>query len=189
MSLPIVHYNSPILRKKGEKVVAFNAELEALANDMVEAMHNAMGIGLAAQQVGKALQLFVVDLRESEAEFSYELDGVRPPLELIMPMTFANPKVSVIKGTDEDVYEEGCLSFPEIRGDVVRPKAISVTYQDTAGISHTLKCDGLFSRCIQHENDHINGVLFTDRMDKKVRAGLEDAIKALAKKTREEETP
>lgn len=156
---------------------------------MVEAMHTAMGIGLAAQQVGKALQLFVVDLRESEAEFIYELDGAKPPLELIMPMAFVNPKVTVVKGSEENVYEEGCLSFPEIRGDVVRPTAIVCTYQDIHGVGHTLKCDGLFSRCIQHENDHINGVLFTDRMDKKTRASLDEAIKALAKKTREEETP
>jgi peptide deformylase len=189
MSLPIVHYNSPILRKKGEKISVFNAELEILASMMIATMHDARGIGLAAQQVGKALQFFVVDLRDSEAEFSYELDGVRPPLDLIMPMAFANPKVTVLKGTPDDVYEEGCLSFPEIRGDVTRPNAISITYQDVHGVGHTLRCDGLFSRCIQHETDHVNGVLFTDRMDKKTRSTLDEAIKALAKKTRDEEPP
>ena len=79
MSLAIVHYNSPILRKKGEKVAVFNTELQHLAGDMIDAMHNARGIGLAAQQVGKALQLFVVDLLESDAEFSWELDGRARP--------------------------------------------------------------------------------------------------------------
>jgi peptide deformylase len=186
MSLAIVHYNSPILRKKGEKVAVFNAELQHLAGDMIDAMHNAHGIGLAAQQVGKALQLFVVDLLESDAEFSWELDGARPPLELFMPMVIINPKVTPEKGTAEKVYEEGCLSFPDIRGDVVRPDTITCKYVDENNVPHILRCNGLFARCIQHENDHINGVLFTDRMDKKVKAALKPEIDALAKQTLEE---
>lgn len=186
MSLAIVHYNTPILRKKGEKITAFNAALHNLAGDMIDTMHQAHGIGLAAQQVGKALQLFVVDLTESEAEFAWEIDGVRPPLELIMPMVFANPKITPEKGTAEKSFEEGCLSFPEIRGDVIRPDAITCKYQDENGIAHVIRCNGLFSRCIQHETDHINGVLFTDRMDKKTKAALKPEIDALAKQTREE---
>lgn len=149
-------------------------------------MHNAHGIGLAAQQVGVALQLFVVDLLESDAEFSWELDGARPPLELFMPMVVANPKITVERGTAEKVYEEGCLSFPEIRGDIVRPDVITCKYMDENGVPHVLRCNGLFSRCIQHEYDHIHGVLFTDRMDKKVKAALKPEIDALAKQTREE---
>ena len=81
--------------------------------------------------------------------------------------------------------EEGCLSFPHIRGDVARPDAITVTYQDETGTAHTLKADGLFSRCVQHEADHLNGVLFIDRMDKKARGAIDDAVKALAKETRD----
>jgi len=83
------------------------------------------------------------------------------------------------------VAEEGCLSYAKIRGDVARPDAISVTFQDETGGTHILKADGLLARCIQHEADHLNGVLFIDRMDKKSRAGIEDAVKALAKETRE----
>ena len=101
-----------------------------------------------------------------------------------MPMAMTNPKITPMAGTDELVYEEGCLSFPKIRGDIVRPDAITVTYQDENGVPHTLRCDGLLSRCVQHEADHLNGVLFIDRMEKKVRATVEDAIKALAKETR-----
>jgi len=188
MALRIVHYNEPVLRTKGEKVTAFDAPLAALAEQMIETMHDAGGIGLAAQQIGRPLQLCVVDLRESDAEFSWELDGARPPMDLFMPLVLANPKITVQPGTPETVYEEGCLSFPEIRGDVVRPDAIVVTFQDQLGIPHTLKCDGLFSRCIQHEVDHLNGVLFIERMDKKTRTKIDDKVKALAKETKAKST-
>lgn len=184
MSLPIVHYNDPILRKKGEKVTVFDAALRRLAAEMVDSMHAAEGIGLAAQQIGRAVQLCVVDLRPATVDFVWELDGAKPPLDLFMPMVMANPKIAPMRGTDELIYEEGCLSFPKIRGDVVRPDAITVTYQDERGVPHTLRADGLLSRCIQHEADHLNGVLFIDRMEKKVRASVDDAVKALAKETR-----
>jgi len=81
--------------------------------------------------------------------------------------------------------EEGCLSFPEIRGDVPRPETVAVRFRDEHGRIHVMVCNGLLARCIQHELDHLNGVLFIDRMDKKTRAGLDPAIKALAKATRE----
>lgn len=183
MSLAIVHYNAPVLRQKGEAVVAFDAALSKLAADMVETMHAAHGIGLAAQQIGRALQLCVLDLRETDRDFSWELDGAQPPLELIMPMVMANPKVELLPSA-KTTYEEGCLSFPEIRGDVARPDLIRATFQDAQGTPHTLVCNGLFSRCVQHEADHLNGTLFIDRMDKSARRPLERAIKALAEKTK-----
>jgi peptide deformylase len=184
MALRIVHYNEPVLRTKGEKVNTFDAALAELANEMVATMHEAGGIGLAAQQVGRSLQICVVDLRESDADFSWTLDGARPPLDLFMPLVLANPRITVAPGTPETIYEEGCLSFPDIRGDIVRPDEIAVSFQDQHGIPHLLKCDGLFSRCIQHEIDHLNGVLFIDRMDKKVRGKIDDAVKSLARETR-----
>jgi peptide deformylase len=184
MSLRIVHYNESVLHRKGVKIEAFDPALRRLAAEMVETMHEANGIGLAAQQIGRALQLCVVDLREAESKFAWELDGAKPPLDLIMPMVLANPDVTPVKGTPETVYEEGCLSFPKIRGDVTRPDAITVKFQDEHGVPHVLKCDGLFSRCVQHEVDHLNGVLFIDRMTKKVRGTIEDEVKALAKETK-----
>jgi peptide deformylase len=184
MSLPIVRYNTPILRKKGTPVTVFDPALAAFAEEMVATMHEARGIGLAAQQVGRAIQLCVLDLREIEEKFFYELDGVSPPLELIMPMALANPVVTVVKGTAENPFEEGCLSFPNIRGDIVRPGAIAVKFQDERGVPHLLQCDGLLARCIQHEADHLNGVLFIDHMEKKVRASIDEAVKALARETR-----
>lgn len=184
MSLRIVHYNEPVLRARGEKVSVFDQALARLAEDMIEAMHEAGGIGLAAQQIGRAIQLCVVDLRESDAEFTWELDGAKPPLDLFMPMAIANPHITVVPKTPETVYEEGCLSFPKIRGDVTRPDAIIVKFQDERGVPHVLKCDGLFSRCIQHEADHLHGVLFIDRMEKKTRSAIDDDVKALAKETK-----
>jgi peptide deformylase len=184
MSLPIVQYNDPILHRKGEKIMDFDAGVRAFAADMIAAMHAAEGIGLAAQQVGQAVQLCVVDLRHSEAQFAADLDGARPPLELFMPMVVANPLITPAKGTPDKVLEEGCLSFPGIRGDVSRPDEITVRFQDEYGRGHILVCDGLLARCIQHEADHLNGVLFIERMDKKTRAAINDRVKALAKETR-----
>jgi peptide deformylase len=184
MVLRIVHYNEPILRKKGEKIRTFDADLERLAQDMIDTMHDAQGIGLAAQQVGKALMVCVVDLRESKADFTWLIDGAHPPLDLFMPMVIVNPEVTPVQGTDDFIYEEGCLSFPKIRGDVIRPDAITVKFQDEKGVPHVMTCNDLLARCVQHEVDHLNGVLFIDRMEKAMRADLEDDVKALAKETR-----
>lgn len=184
MVLPIVHFNSPILRKKGVNVTAFDSALARLAADMIDTMHAAAGIGLAAQQVGQAIQLCVVDLRQTEKEFAWEFDGAKPPLELFMPMTIVNP-VLVVVPEPTGSYEEGCLSFPEIRGDVVRPDRVSVKFKDLRGVSHTLVCSGLLSRCVQHEVDHLKGILFIDHMDKSTLAAIDPELKALKKQTRE----
>ncbi len=184
MSLGIVHYNDPVLRKKGEKITVFDEELASFAARMINTMHEAHGIGLAAQQVGRAVQLCVLDLRVAEVDFEWTLDGAGTPLELIMPMVVANPKVTVAKKAPTHVSEEGCLSFPEIRGDVERAEFITVKFQDQAGLPHVLECSGLFARCILHEVDHLNGVLFIDRMTDAVRATVEEAVKALARSTK-----
>jgi peptide deformylase len=185
MVLPIVHYNDPVLRAKGAPVTDFGPELAQLAADMVETMHEAAGIGLAAQQIGRALQFCVIDLSQAAREFDWNLDGAATPLDLIMPMALANPKVEFLPGEDT-VYEEGCLSFPGITGDVVRPDQIRVSFQDTVGNPHVMTCNGLLGRCVQHEVDHLNGVLYIDRMAKKVRQTIDAEIKALAKQTREQ---
>ena len=101
-----------------------------------------------------------------------------------MPMVLTNPVVAA-EPEPTDRYEEGCLSFPGLRGEVERPDEITVRYQDEHGTPHILRSNGLFARCIQHEADHLNGVLFIDRMDKAVRAVLEPGLKALKKETRD----
>jgi peptide deformylase len=184
MLLQIVHYNEPALRKKGDKITSFDSQLTKLAEDMVETMDAAGGIGLAAQQVGWAIQLCVVDLRQAKVDYTWQLDGKKPPKELIMPLALINPAVAA-DPEPTTLSDEGCLSFPEIRGDVTRPDRIRVHYRDVQGHPHTLDCTGLLSRCIQHEVDHLNGVLFIDRMDKQTLARLGPALKALKKQTRE----
>lgn len=186
MALSIVQYNAPILRRKGSRVTTFDAALERFAQEMLEAMHAAEGIGLAAQQVGRAIQLCVVDLRASEAEFHWELDGGHPPREIFMPFVLVNPEVTVAPGTPEATVEEGCLSFPQIRGEVKRAEAITVRYQDEKGTPHVLACDGLLARCILHEHDHLNGILFIDRMSRQDRSEIDEAVRALAKRNRAE---
>lgn len=183
--LPIVHYNDPVLRAKGAPVTDFGPALTQLANDMIETMHEAAGIGLAAQQIGQARQFCVIDLSQADRTFDWNLDGASTPLDLIMPMALANPEVEFLPGEDT-IYEEGCLSFPGITGDVVRPDQIRVSFQDVMGNPHVMTCNGLLGRCVQHEVDHLNGVLYIDRMAKKVRQSIDDEIKDLAKQTREQ---
>lgn len=183
MPLKIVHYGDPILKKKGKPVLTFDEKLANLAKDMVDTMYEAEGIGLAAQQVGLDLQFCVIDLRHAESDFAYEYDGAAPPLDLIMPLALANPKIEA-EPEPTTVYEEGCLSFPEIRGNVIRPDRVRVKFQDVAGQPHELACTGLLSRCVQHEIDHLNGVLFIDRMDKETLTGLDAQLRALKKRTR-----
>ncbi len=183
MVLPIVHYNDPVLRQKGEPITTFDEALADLADNMVDTMDEANGIGLAAQQIGRAIQMCVIDLMPTDRDFTWELDGAKTPLDLIMPMALVNPTWEPLP-SEIIVYEEGCLSFPDIRGDVERPDKIKAVFQDTMGASHSLICDGLFARCIQHEIDHLNGTLFIDRMTKPVRAAIERDIKALAVRTK-----
>lgn len=188
MPLRIVHYNEPVLRQKGAKIAVFDAALARLADDMIATMHEAQGIGLAAQQIGLAQQICVVDLRASDADYDWQLDGAHPPRELFQPLTLVNPVVKALPG-DESVFEEGCLSFPGIRGDIARPEAVTVKFQDASGVPHTLTCDGLLACCVQHEVDHLNGILFIERMDKKIRRKLDDALADLEKETRAAVTP
>ena len=165
----LTYYGNPVLREKGSTVDLFDSDLKALVNDMIETMHAEEGIGLAAQQIGIAQQICVVDVRppkDSKIHFNYSYDGKSTPLDLFMPLAIINPKI-LITDSCESLYQEGCLSFPDILGDVSRAKAVSCQFQDTDGNSHTIEADGLLARCILHEVDHLNGILFIDTMKKK----------------------
>ena len=154
-------YGDPVLRAKGDAVKEFGPALRSLGDAMLTAMRKARGIGLAAPQVGLSLQLFVVDVRDPEAPPI--LDGKIADPEAIMPMLLANATVEVPAG-EAVTYTEGCLSFPNITGDVDRVERALVRYRDTDGAPHVLECEGLLARCVQHEHDHCQGVLFIDRM-------------------------
>lgn len=187
MRLRVTKYGEPILRETGAPITEFNNELKQLADDMIETMYAEEGIGLAAQQIDQALQICVIDVRPpegAEAPFTYNYDGRQPPLDLIMPMALINPKVTIIDET-EDVYEEGCLSFPDVRGKITRPIGVRCEFQDTAGNTHTLEADGLLGRCILHEVDHLNGKLFTDLMNKRDLRKNETRIKKIKRTTRD----
>ncbi len=187
MILRVTQYGEPILRKVGQPITEFDEDLAGLADDMVDTMYDEEGIGLAAQQVDQALQLCVLDVRPpegAEVPFNYSFDGKKPPLELIMPMALANPQVTIIDPT-EDVYEEGCLSFPGVNGKVTRPQGVRCEFQDTEGNPHILEADGLLGRCILHEVDHLNGVLFIDKMDKRDVRKNEAKIKKLKRASRD----
>jgi len=183
MSLKISYFGDPILRKKGSKVEDFDESLLKFSKEMLVLMHESEGIGLAAQQVGEAIQFCVVEVPEHpDYPMTCIFDGKALSPSLVMPMSLANPKVKVLP-SDEYYYEEGCLSFPGINADVARPERILVTYQDLDGVEHTLECDGLLARCIQHEVDHLNGVLFIDRMEKQTYAGIKKEVQELKKRT------
>lgn len=187
MILRVTQYGEPILRKVGLPIAAFDASLAELADDMVDTMYEAEGIGLAAQQVGHALQVCVIDVRPpegAEERFQYSFDGKQPPLDLIMPIALVNPKVTITDAT-EDVYDEGCLSFPGVNGKVDRPVGVRCEFQDTEGNPHVLEADGLLGRCILHEVDHLNGMLFIDRMDKRDLKKNEAKIKKLKRESRD----
>ncbi|EAQ68330.1 peptide deformylase [Synechococcus sp. RS9909] len=138
-----------VLRQPAKRISKVDAAVRDLARDMLRSMYTARGIGLAAPQVGVHKQLLVIDLDIENA--------AAPPLVLINPeITSASASV--------DTYEEGCLSIPGVYLDVVRPSAIQLSYRDEMGRPRTMKADGLMARCIQHEMDHLKGVLFVDRV-------------------------
>lgn len=149
--LPIVTYNDAVLRKKADLIGNDSPELQALIDDMFETMYNSHGIGLAAPQIGKPLQLFVIDPDPMIDE----------PEPKIGKMVFLNPVIESSSGERVSI-EEGCLSIPDIREEVVRFDRIVISFQDRSFVNHQLEASGWLSRVIQHEYDHLQGKLFID---------------------------
>ncbi|MCK6542169.1 peptide deformylase [bacterium] len=165
-TLKIVTYGNPILREKTKPVKKIDATIKTLVRNMIETMHKADGIGLAAPQIGKSLALFVVDISPIE--------------EGHQPMVFMNVEILSSKGNAP--YKEGCLSIPGVYADVHRPEKIKLRYMDMDGKTHEVAADGLLARVIQHENDHINGKLFIDYLDEETLAPLRPEIEAIEAK-------
>ncbi|MBC8244972.1 MAG: peptide deformylase [Verrucomicrobia bacterium] len=183
MLLEIVKYGDPVLRQKGERVEEITPEIKQLIDDMLETMHEAHGIGLAAQQVGKALQLATVDVTDVEdrpSRMSLGGEPVKP--EDYMPLVLFNPEWTAV-GDKKEEGPEGCLSFPEVYGEIERPEEIDVTATDENGEPMAFRCGGLLARAIQHEWDHLQGILFIDRMDAFVRTELKPEFDAILAET------
>lgn len=185
MDLPLTYYGNPVLRAKGATVEAVTPEIEQLIANMLETMKKYRGIGLAAQQVGRKIQLTVIDIRAAENRPStLELDGEEADPNSIMPIALMNPKITPLN--DPVSGPEGCLSFPEIFGDISRPEKIRVQAMGREGESMEFACGGLLARCVQHETDHLHGILFVDRMDRATKADIRDDLNALQEKTKAE---
>ena len=175
----IVIYGDPVLRKKGKQIDKITEEIRTLAEDMIETMHDAHGVGLAAQQVGESIQLTVVDVSDAENRPSRMwIDGQEVDPKDHMPLILINPQLELSRETE--IGPEGCLSFPEITADITRAERVTVKALDVDGKPVSFEAEGLLSRAVQHETDHLNGILFIDRMSSAAKATLGSKLKKLA---------
>jgi peptide deformylase len=163
---PLVLLPDPILRQASQPVAQIDAAIKRLAADMVETMHDAPGIGLAAIQIGEPVRMLVIDLAKEGEPAS--------------PTWFINPQI-VATGEDRSQYEEGCLSIPDYYALVERPAEVTVHYRDIDGHERELSAAGLMATCLQHEIDHLNGVLFIDHISKLKRDMVVKKFRKLAK--------
>jgi peptide deformylase len=173
MKLPFAYYGQPVLRKKGAPINEINEEIRTLVEKMRQTLiEHGNGIGLAAPQVYQSLALFITQVPFEEEDGTWNEGVFR---------VFINPKIISVS---EELYarEEGCLSIPGVYGEVVRPKSVKITATDINGSTFEGEFTGLEGRCILHENDHINGVLFIDRIRGKARKDLEPKLQAVKKK-------
>ena len=183
MILPILQYGDPILRAQGERIEKIDRRIRELATNMIETMHAAHCVGLAAQQIGEALQLTVLDISAVEDRPStLKLSGEDVDPTTAMPLILINPEIELRGETELGV--EGCLSFPEITGDIERAQSVLVRAQTLEGEMFQIEASGLLARAIQHEHDHLQGILFIDRMSSAAKAALSSRLKRLQKETK-----
>lgn len=182
MRLSIFQYGSPVLRAKGKRIEQIDDRIRELAADMIETMRTANGVGLAAQQVGHALQLTVLDVSQVEDRPStLRLNGQDVDPRTACPLVLVNPEIRL--GAQTALGTEGCLSFPEITGEIERAHAVSARAQTLDGAAVELEATGLLARALQHEVDHLNGILFIDRMSSAAKAALASRLKKMQKET------
>lgn|SRR5690606_17516191 len=172
MKLPIVAYGDPVLKRKAEEIDEDYPELDQLIENMFETMYAAHGVGLAAPQIGLSIRLFVIDA-------SPYADDDEPVLENFKKV-FINP-IMIEELGDKWLYNEGCLSIPDVREDVSRHETIRINYLDANWVEHEEEYSGLAARIIQHEYDHIEGKLFTDRLSPLRKAMIQGKLDAVAK--------
>jgi len=182
MRLSILQYGDPILRAKGKHIEKIDNRIRELAQNMIETMHAANGVGLAAPQVGESLQLTVLDVSQVEDRPStMKLNGENTDPQSAMPLVLINPEIDL--GSETEMGTEGCLSFPEITGEIERAKSVTVRAQNLDGEAIEIEATGFLARAIQHEVDHLNGILFIDRMSSAAKTSLSSKLKQLQKET------
>ncbi len=180
MVLEIVKFGHPALRQKGAEITKVDDKIRALAADMLETMVAANGVGLAAQQVGVPIQLTVIDVADVEDRPStMSIDGQQVSLEGHMPLVLLNPVLEL--GSEKVEGVEGCLSFPEMTADIVRSEHVKVRAETLEGEAIEFEATGLLARALQHEVDHLHGVLFIDRMNAATRTTLAGKLKRMQK--------
>ena len=187
MKLPILQYGDPILRAKGKRIEKIDERIRELTQNMIETMHAANGVGLAAQQVGEALQLTVLDVSQVEdrpSTMKVNAEDVDP--KAAMPLVLINPELKLAGETE--LATEACLSFPEITGGIERAKSVIARARTLDGSEIEIEASGLLGRAIQHEVDHLNGILFIDRMNSATKAALSSRLKRMQKETRQGRT-
>ena len=179
MVLPIYAYGQPVLKTPAEAVEADSPELQALIDDMIETMHAANGVGLAAPQVGRSLRLFVADLSPYADELAEEFGEVPPWAE--GPVVFINPELDVADDEEDTDFEEGCLSIPDLRETAWRPDRLRLRYLDRHFQAHEIDAEGQLARVVQHEADHLDGVLYLDHLSPLRRRLLRRRLNAIAR--------
>jgi peptide deformylase len=183
MILSVVKYGNPVLRQKGAVIEKITPEIKQLIADMLETMKASNGVGLAAQQVGRAEQLTVIDVREAKDRPStLELKGKPADVNGIMPLVLINPVVTPVG--EPATGGEGCLSFPEMFAEITRPESVDVKALDEKGKTIEFRAGGLLARAVQHETDHLNGILFIGRMERSKKEELRDELDALQAATK-----
>jgi peptide deformylase len=184
MILEVTKYGNPVLRQKGAAIGRVTPEIKKLISDMFETMRANHGVGLAAQQVGHALQLTVIDVREAtDRPSTLELKGKSSDVAEIMPLVLINPQIT--PSGDPVTAGEGCLSFPQIYAEVSRPAFVEVKALNEKGKPVEFRAGGLLSRVVQHEVDHLNGILFIDRMTAAKKRELKPELDELQAQTKE----
>ena len=185
MILKVVKYGDPVLRKKGARIESITAQIKKLIEDMFDTMYAHKGVGLAAQQVGQALQLTVIDVRGvTDRPSSLELKGKAADVVEFMPVVLINPELTLVG--ERVAGPEGCLSFPEVFAEITRPEFVDVKALNKEGKRIEFRAGGLLGRAVQHETDHLNGILFIDRMEKKTKEELQPELDALQADTKAE---
>ena len=178
MVLQITQYGNPVLRRKCSKIEEVDESIRKLAEDMIETMVDANGVGLAAPQIGEDIRMAVVDVSHDPECISFlKVNGADAKMEDVMPLVFINPELELDGPRETDT--EGCLSIHDIQAKVRRPSIVKATLPQLDGSVIKLESDGLLARALQHEVDHLNGILFVDRISPAAKLSVKRKLKRL----------